>query len=93
LADITSVISYTLAEPPAGAPGDFDGDEDVDGADFLEWQQGLGGEFDAQDLADWKANFGTGGGVPAVASIPEPASLVLVALSVLGLASRRTRRV
>ncbi|MBA3481988.1 MAG: PEP-CTERM sorting domain-containing protein [Pirellulales bacterium] len=93
LADITSVISYTLAEPPAGTPGDFDDDGDVDGADFLEWQQGLGGEFDAMDLADWKLNFGTGGGVAAAASIPEPASLLLVALGVLGIASRRTRRV
>jgi hypothetical protein len=59
--------------PPAGTPGDFDDDDDVDGADFLAWQRGLGmpgsaatadgdadgdQDVDAADLAMWKTNFG-----------------------------------
>jgi MYXO-CTERM domain-containing protein len=89
LTDVTEVITYTLATPPPGAPGDFDGDEDVDGADFIEWQQGVGGEFDASDLVDWRANFGMQ--PPPVAAIPEPAGAALIALGMIGVARRRRR--
>jgi hypothetical protein len=59
----------------------------VDGADLLEWQIGVGTEFDPDDLADWRANFGMQ--PPPVAAIPEPASLALVALGLLGVATLR----
>ncbi len=39
-----------------GQDGDFDGDLDVDGADFLKWQRDSG---DAANLALWETNFGT----------------------------------
>ena len=68
--------------------GDFDADSQVDGRDFLDWQLGLGGEFDAGDLADWRANFGT---VPMLASIPEPATMSLALLLGLSVAVRRVR--
>jgi hypothetical protein len=87
LGDLSSVISYTLADAPAGLPGDFDDDEDVDGADFLEWQIGVGTEFDADDLMDWRENFGTQ--PPPVAAIPEPVNLTLVVFGLLGLTARR----
>jgi len=67
--------------------GDFDGDEDVDGADFLEWQR----DSTVGALADWRGNFGSAGGEgslgpylevtitpPAVSAIPEPCSLLLL---------------
>ncbi|HMP07683.1 MAG TPA: dockerin type I domain-containing protein, partial [Lacipirellulaceae bacterium] len=60
--------------PPTATPGDFNGDDLVDGADFLAWQRGLGtlaphatradgdadgdGDVDADDLALWQVNFG-----------------------------------
>jgi hypothetical protein len=72
LTDVTDAITYTLAEPPT-TPGDFDDDLDVDGQDFLLWQRGLGGAFDAGDLTDWKANFGPAG----VAAVPEPAGFIV----------------
>ena len=66
-------------------PGDFDNDSDVDGADFLAWQRGFPGTFDANDLADWQTNYGVG--VPAVAAaggavvgVPEPSAMLLAAV-------------
>jgi len=70
------------------SPGDFDGDQDVDGADFLVWQRGLGASHDATDLADWKANFGAG---PAVGAVPEPSALLLSLGGMLAVARRRSR--
>ncbi|HEX6963031.1 MAG TPA: PEP-CTERM sorting domain-containing protein [Lacipirellula sp.] len=87
LGDLSDVITYTLAEAPAGSPGDFDLDEDVDGADLLLWQRGLGGDFDANDLADWQANFGAG--PSAIAAIPEPSTIALVAIASLAVVRRR----
>lgn len=60
-----------IATPPSGY-ADFDGDRDVDGADFLIWQRGFGvatptpmdgdatgdGRIDGADLAAWRGQFG-----------------------------------
>ena len=59
----------------AGLAGDFDGDNDVDGADFLAWQRDT-----AFSLTDWQANYGTNGVLTAAASVPEPSSLLLLAV-------------
>ena len=77
LTDVTDTITYTLATPPAGTPGDFDLDTDVDGADFLLWQQGFGTTYDAADLADWKTNFGLPAAEPVIGAVPEPGSALL----------------
>jgi hypothetical protein len=76
----------------AGLAGDFDIDGDVDGNDFLTWQRDLGvtgtypvsdgslsGAVDAADLTIWKDQFGRIAELPSapIATIPEPASLVL----------------
>jgi hypothetical protein len=60
--------------------GDFDHDGDVDGDDYLEWQRGFGTIYDANDLADWEANYGSVAGLPITAgtSVPEPSAWVLV---------------
>jgi len=80
--------------PGAGLEGDFDADNDVDGNDFLVWQRGLGTTHDADDLADWRANFGmstartTAAGTTA--AVPEPATWT--ALILAGLAAAASRR-
>lgn len=68
------------------ATADFDQDGDVDGADFLSWQEGLGvgaslaeGDADGNNVVDgadeaaWKFQYGTMGAALAVnGAVPEP---------------------
>lgn len=62
--------------------GDFDDDGDVDGDDFLAWQRGESpNPSSAEDLATWKANYGTPASPLAV--VPEPASTLLLGLGCL----------
>jgi autotransporter-associated beta strand protein len=58
-------------------PGDFDQDGDVDGRDFLVWQRNPG----IGNLADWQNNYGSNGGpLSASTAVPEPSTIVSVAL-------------
>jgi uncharacterized protein YjbI with pentapeptide repeats len=83
-------------------PGDFDGDGDVDGLDFVAWQANFpiasgatmsqgdadgDGDVDGADFVVWQTNFPFG-------SVPEPSAVVLAlcSLSILGCAMSRRRR-
>lgn len=70
----------------ASLPGDFDGDGDVDGRDFLVWQRNpiIG------NLADWQLNFGSGS-LGALGSVPEPTTLVLLMTAAAGICLRVLR--
>lgn len=85
-------IDFTvdLMAPSSPLDGDFDNDNDVDGADFLAWQRGFPGTFDSGDLADWQMNYG-GGPLPAAQSVPEPTSAILCVLALMMLANQQTR--
>lgn len=76
--------------------GDFDGDGDVDGADFLTWQRGGSpSPLSPGDLATWKANFGAAVTVNAAASVgavPEPTALFSAMVALCGLGVWRSRR-
>ena len=74
----------------ASFAGDFDGDNVVDGRDFLAWQRNHGGfaAGDAADLAVWRDRFGRtyGGAIAATTSlttqpVPEPPAATLAALA------------
>jgi hypothetical protein len=99
-------LATGIVEPPLNN-ADFDNDEDIDGADFLIWQRGLGsvdqldkstgdatgdGSVDAADLDSWVANFGGGAESPFVASVPEPTTLALAVLAALGVCRAPRRR-
>jgi hypothetical protein len=76
--------------PPLG--GDFDGDFDADGVDFLKWQRGESPmPLSASDFNAWKGSFGSATG--AAQPIPEPRAaaigLILAAWAVRGIRTRR----
>ena len=66
-------------------PGDFDGDGDVDGADFMAWQRGQSpNPWSASDLAEWEENFGNGTPLaPASTVVPEPSTQLLLLLAMM----------
>jgi hypothetical protein len=77
VAGVGTVSDLNFALLPAGPSpaevGNFDGDGDVDGFDFLKWQRSFGGNgstgadangdniVNGGDLAVWRTNFGTTG--------------------------------
>lgn len=71
--------------PPTATPGDFDGDGDVDGRDFLAWQRDPG----VGSLSDWQNSYPTGGLTAGFVAVPEPASLLFALSAALFAGSRR----
>jgi len=83
--------------------GDFNFDGTIDFGDFLILSSNFGtesseGDYDFNgvvnlaDFAQLKAAFNAGSGEPAVASVPEPSSIMLIALAMLaGLSFRKQR--
>ena len=95
-------LSFTVPEPSA----DFDGDEIVDGTDFLAWQTGLGiasgatkaqgdadnnGTVDESDLTIWETQYGAGTLLSASA-VPEPSTCTLVLAALCLAVGRRQPR-
>lgn len=85
------IARFSIVERPEGAPGDFDNDGDVDGADFLVLQQGLGTTFDASDLLAWETAYG-GAALAAAAAVPEPTSCVMLLYGMFLISARRSTR-
>jgi hypothetical protein len=64
---------------PAFVEGDFDYDGDVDGRDFLIWQQGNSpGHLSAADLGAWQTNYGASSTELASVAVPESNGTVMV---------------
>jgi hypothetical protein len=87
-------------------PGDFDGDGDVDGADFVAWQTNFpkstgatlaqgdadgDGDVDGADFVVWQTNFPFTPS-PGASPVPEPGTLLLAAISAVGLFALRRRK-
>jgi endonuclease I len=104
LGDLTLNLVGTVAAAPVES-ADFNGDGDIDGADFLTWQLGVGategatraqgdangdGAVDAADLAVWTGALEPS---PELASVPEPATLALGFFGLAAAARSWRRRV
>ena len=84
--------------------GDFNGNGEVDAADYVVWRKNVSGIYTADDYNTWRAHFGqtlsfgsaasgtAGTGGPPVASVPEPTAITLAALVTVCLAGRAQRR-
>ena len=67
----------------SGLDGDFDGDGDVDGADFLAWQRGESPNgATTGDLALWQSGYGTSSSLAAAETVPEPTAVLLLSVAV-----------
>jgi hypothetical protein len=95
-------LDLTLASPATGIAGDFNGDGQISGRDFMLWQQSYGttgldlpadgngdGVVNATDLGIWQANFAQVGAAASF-SVPEPSCLPLVALILVWSVFRRS---
>lgn len=62
--------------------GDFDGDGDVDGRDFLMWQRGESSNpLSPSDLDEWLSHYGISSQLSGSTIVPEPSCLLLIALA------------
>lgn len=66
-----------------GLTGDFNSDGVVDAADYTVWRDGYGATYDDTDYVLWKSNYGATL-VGLAASVPEPSTLLLMAIAGLG---------
>lgn len=88
--------SYLTAYAADAGPADFNYNGVVDGADFLTWQRGFGftgqvnngagdanrnGTVEGRDLGTWRTAFGASVAPSTLATVPEPASVSLVAFA------------
>lgn len=98
----TGFLNVTT-QPVVGVPGDFNNDGVVDAADYVLWRKGgalanevsTPGVTDAQDYLDWRARFGNTSGSGSSlhgASVPEPATFVLLFLVAPFFAGRKLGR-
>jgi hypothetical protein len=77
-----AVEDFLFYQEPA-EDGDFNDDGTIDGADFLMWQRGQSTNgLIGSDLQLWKDTFGSA--TVAGAPIPEPATLGLACLAIVG---------
>jgi len=95
-----SVVLEVVAAAPSA---DFDGDGDVDGADFAQWRGDFGanddsdadgdGDSDGADFLAWQRQFGSPPAMPAADAVPEPMPELMATLAMLAtLCERRAVR-
>lgn len=95
-------ITIEATETTIGLPGDYNGDNIVNAADYTVWRDNLGapdesafavgtgngGGVDITDYSNWRMRFGDTGVLTATVA-PEPGTVFLLLVSCFGLAPRR----
>jgi hypothetical protein len=71
--------------------GDFNGDNQVDAADYGVWRKNFGSLYTAKDYVVWRTNLGQTYGTSS-AAVPEPSALFLVGVCVCIAKDRRLRK-
>jgi hypothetical protein len=104
LAVATSFSELFSTQSPATL-GDFDGDGDADGADFVTWQTHFpatsdmtaatgdadnDGDVDGADFVVWQTNFSSSLSA-GTTSVPEPPAILIAAIATVAVQSRRKR--
>lgn len=84
------LLDFFLSDPSTqpwfldSTAGDFDSDGDVDGRDFLLWQQGASpNPFSSSDLAVWQAQYGNEPLAANAVAVPEPNGTTLLLVTAL----------
>ena len=95
----TTFDNFMLTAAAPSSPADFDDDGDVDGDDLAEWKASFGvdggadadGDLDTDgnDFLIWQRAYSL---PSAVTAIPEPSSVALALLAILGVAASRVRK-
>ena len=89
-------VVLSITGTATGVPGDYNGNNVVDAADYTVWRDNVGGSslpnegaslgsVDQQDYTFWKNNFGNpgSGGVLSASAVPEPVSTVWLVISAI----------
>jgi hypothetical protein len=94
IATTNSDGTFTLT-PVVGLAGDWNGDGKVDAADYVTWRKNPAANGgDPAGYTTWRLNFnhpGSGSSLPGGA-VPEPGTLVLIALGLVVAGARRGKR-
>jgi hypothetical protein len=94
-------LSFADVTPVATVPvlaGDYNNDGLVDASDYVAWRKGIiqnetvsPDVVDDLDYDEWLEHFGTGEAGSGGGAVPEPASVVLCVIGIIGFLSRRDR--
>lgn len=91
----SQIVNSTSLVLTYGLPGDYNGDGNVNGADYVVWRKT---STDPNGYTIWRQNFGAGGGAGAgnnSGAVPEPTTLITLVLgccatAIYGRARRRS---
>lgn len=99
-AQIDNLVITAFGDPPAGLPGDFNGDDQVNLADYTLWRNnlgstipldnddGLGTPIGSAHYNLWKSRFGSTASAslqaPGMAAVPEPATAAVLLSALAG---------